>query len=338
MTQDNNLPEFEQGSVKKATQGISSADLWKCPIDRLTVAEGFNVRDKDDAYWQRVEAIKHSIIENGYMADKPIAGYVANDGEADIIIITDGHTRYDAVLKAREEGHEINEVPVVTKPRGTSMEDLTIALVTSNSGEKLKPLEVAKVCKRLIGYGMDENEIARRLGYTRAYVLQMLDLLAAPKAVRDMVSSGKVSATLASQTIKKHGKQAAKVLSDGVKTAEAKGKTKVTAKHVKPKKEAVRAAPAPAANPFQAIADGMPDVEYRSAVGPTFSAFVLTRSVEWMRKHSLTEDMNILMLVAHLIGEPVATVEAQIRETEPPAATSPVQPDLPLEQPTDEEL
>jgi ParB family chromosome partitioning protein len=316
MTQDKNLPEFEQGSVKKATQGISSADLWKCPVDRLTVAEGFNVRDKDDAYWQRVEAIKHSIIENGYMADKPIAGYVANDGEADIIIITDGHTRYDAVLKAREEGHEINEVPVVTKPRGTSMEDLTIALVTSNSGEKLKPLEVAKVCKRLIGYGMDENEIARRLGYTRAYVLQMLDLLAAPKAVRDMVSSGKVSATLASQTIKKHGKQAAKVLSDGVKTAEAKGKSKVTAKHVKPKKEAVRAAPAPAVS--------------------TDNGDILQRSVEWMRKHSLTEDMNILMLVAHLIGEPVATVEAQVRESVP-ATTSPVQPDLPPET-ADEEL
>jgi len=106
-------------------------------------------------------------------------------------------------------------------------------LVTSNSGAALKPLEVAKVCKRLVGYGMDVKDIATRLTLTAAYVNQLLDLLAAPKAVRDLVANGTIAATLAMDTIKKHGKEAAKLLTAGVKEAKGSGKTRVTAKHVK---------------------------------------------------------------------------------------------------------
>ena len=222
--------QFEPGSVKKATAGLTSADLWKAPIDTLRVYEGFNVRDKDKAYDERVRYIANSIKANGYMTDKPIAGYTAIEDGEHVIILTDGHTRYAAVKLAISEGCEITEVPVVTKPRGTSMEDLTVALVTSNSGERLKPFEVAKVCKRLIGYGMDENQIATRLGLTRAYVISLLDLLAAPKAVRDLVSEGRVSATEASKTIKAHGKNAAKVLTDA---AAAAPKARITAKDLR---------------------------------------------------------------------------------------------------------
>jgi ParB-like chromosome segregation protein Spo0J len=175
--------QFNPGSIKKAAQasGFRSADLWKCPVDKLRVVDGFNVRDKDAAYRERVEYICNSIIENGYMDDKPIAGFVSEEGGEHTVIVTDGHTRYDAVLLAISKGHPITELPVVTKPRGTSMEDLTVALVTSNTGEKLRPYEVAKVCKRLIGYGMSETDIAKRLGLTRAYVIDLLALLASPE-------------------------------------------------------------------------------------------------------------------------------------------------------------
>ena len=213
--------QFQPGSVKKAAQasGFRSSDLWKCPVNKLRVVEGFNVRDKDADYLKRVRYIANSIIENGYMDDKPIAGYVTEEGGQHFVIVTDGHTRYDAVQLVISEGHPIDEVPVVTKPRGTSMEDLTVALVTSNTGEKLRPFEVAKVCKRLIGYGMTEADIAKRIGLTRAYVIDLLALLAAPKAVRDMVSEGKVSATEAGKTIKQHGKKAVSVLTEALKSS-----------------------------------------------------------------------------------------------------------------------
>lgn len=227
--------DFAPGNVKKATVGISSSDLWKWPVDKINVLDGFNVREKNEAYRQRVRAIATSIMENGYMADKPLAGYIA---EGDILVLIDGHTRFDALKLAISEGAEIETVPVVTKPRGTSVEDLTISLYTSNTGERLTPYETAKLCKRLLGFGMDEGQIAKRLGVTRAYVVDMLNLLAAPKKLRDMVTEGTVSATEATKAVKTHGSKAAEVLETAVKQS---GKARITSKDIK---KSVNAVPA----------------------------------------------------------------------------------------------
>ena len=229
----NDLIQLIPGSVKKATVGVSSGDLWKMPRDRIRVIEGFNVREKDADYKASVRKYADSMKANGYDETKPMAGFVFEENGEHFIGLTDGHTRLDAVDLANSEGCEIVTIPVVTKARGTSMEDITIGLVTSNSGAALKPLEVAKVCKRLVGYGMDVKDIATRLTLTAAYVNQLLDLLSAPKAVRDLVATGTIAATLAMDTIKKHGKDAAKMLTAGVKEAKSTGKTRVTAKHVK---------------------------------------------------------------------------------------------------------
>lgn len=233
MTQET-LPQFEQGSQKKATAGISSGEAFNVPIDRINVDPDFNVRTKDDEYQTNVRWIADSIKANGFYRNKPLTGFAAKDATGrDIIVLTDGHTRLDAALLAIEEGWEGKELPMIMKPRGTSMEDLTIELITGNNGKPLRPLEMAMVVKRLMGYGMAIKDIAVRLGYGKTYLENLLDLVAAPKAVRDLVSSGQVSATLAVETIKGHGTKAAKVLEQGAAVAKASGKTKVTKKHVK---------------------------------------------------------------------------------------------------------
>ena len=157
MTKD--LIQLNPGSVKKATVGISSGDLWKMPRDRIRVIDGFNVREKDADYKANVRRYADSMKANGYDETKPMAGFVYEENGEHFIGLTDGHTRLDAVDLANSEGCEIVTIPVVTKARGTSMEDITIGLVTSNSGAALKPLEVAKVCKRLVGYGMEVKDI-----------------------------------------------------------------------------------------------------------------------------------------------------------------------------------
>lgn len=226
--------QFTPGSVKTAMKGVTSSDLWKVQRERLNIEEGFNVRIHDDDYKAHIRALADSIKTNGYMADKPLAGYVAlGDDEHDRIVITDGHSRLAAYDLAVSEGMEPFDLPVVTKPRGTSMEDLTIALVTSNSGRQLSPYEIGLVCKRLVSYGMEPKAIAQRLGFTLVYINGLLDLVAAPKALRDLVTEGKVSATLAVETLKKHGKEAAAVLTSSVKEAKASGKERVTKKHVR---------------------------------------------------------------------------------------------------------
>ena len=68
-------------------------------------------------------------------------------------------------------------VPNVS-PKGTSMEDLTVALVVGNNGEPLSLYEAAVVCKRLATFGWSSQEIARRLGYASAQYVDGLLALA----------------------------------------------------------------------------------------------------------------------------------------------------------------
>jgi hypothetical protein len=168
-----------------------------------------------------------------------MAGYVVNDDGKNVIYVTDGHSRHRAFGLAIESNAELSGdtmIPIIMHPAGTNAEDLTVSLLTSATGKPLEPLETANGIKRLLDYGWDEKRVAERLGFTVPYVKQLLELLSAPKAVREMVKKGEVSATLAVKTVRKSGKEAAKVLKDGLNEAKAKGKTKVTEKHVKPKK------------------------------------------------------------------------------------------------------
>ncbi|WP_454735450.1 ParB/RepB/Spo0J family partition protein [Cupriavidus necator] len=236
------IPEFKQdiiaGNVKAAMKdaGASSGDLWRVPRDQIKVLPNFNVRVRNDEHRAQVRMLADSMLANGYHQDKPIAGYVVVENGQNVIITTDGHTRLEAVDLANSEGAEISVLPVVTKPKGTSLEDITVALVTSNSGRHLQPIEVGEVCKRLIGYGLDEETIAKRLNLTAPYVGELLTLAGAPARIRKLVAEGKIASTLAMSTMKKNPEQAADLLEEAVQTAKAAGKDRATAKHL-PKRE-----------------------------------------------------------------------------------------------------
>jgi len=229
--------QLVNGNVKAAmaAAGAISADLWKVPRQHIVVMPGFNVRDpEDDTTKAHVRWIADSIKADGFFYDKPLVGFVAkNDEGREEICLTDGHCRLAAFDLAVEEGYEGTVLPVVIKPRGTNLEDLTVALVTGNTGKPLTPLEIAVVCKRLQSMGLDDATIAKRLNFKAVnYVGELLDLIGSPREVRDLVRSGKVSATEARKALKQHGTQTAAVLADAVQIAAKAGKTRATAKHI----------------------------------------------------------------------------------------------------------
>lgn len=230
------MEEFDQsltaGNVKAAMKeaGAGSSDLWKVAPDKLRVLEGFNIRVRNDAYTGRVRAIADSIKVNGYYPDKPLSGFVAREGDQNVIYVTGGHRRHEAVHMAISEGVELEAVPVIVSPKGTSMEDLTVALVVGNDGEPVSLYEAAVACKRLAGFGGSSQEIARRLGYASAqYVDGLLALAGAPLSIRRMVMEGIVTATTAIEAIRKHGDKAHDVLLAALVKA---GGGRVTAKHM----------------------------------------------------------------------------------------------------------
>lgn len=269
------LLQFTPGAVKKATEGCKSADLWKVPPSRLRRVPGFNVRTLDDKYRAKVREYADSMKANGYYFDKPMAGYVAKEDGEDVIFVTDGYTRMDAIDLAASEGVVIEVVPVVTKPNGTSMEDLTVALVTGNAGRPLSTYETAVVVKRLIGYGLDEKEIAFRLTFTVTHVQNMLTFMGAPYAVRKMVEEDKVSFTAALAAYREHGGNAAQVLKESLAKAQEQGKGRLTPKMVNP--------------------SGAPRV-------PKVSKPILVRSVTWLKEHKLDDDSRFLDFLAFLGG------------------------------------
>lgn len=230
---DNLVP----GGVKAAMKdsGASSADLWMVPIEDIKVKPEFNVRSETERYLAHVEATAQSIEANGFRRDKALSIIVAKEGDKNVIYLHDGHTRLRSTKIAISRGAQITHLPCITAPAGTSQEDLTIGLVIANAGEPLTPIEKAAVCKRLIGYGMAEAEIARRLSFTKQYVTDLLLLIGAPKDIRTMVETGQVSAANAVTAVKTHGDKASSQLAEKLATAKAEGKTKVTQASFKPK-------------------------------------------------------------------------------------------------------
>lgn len=237
------MQELSAGNVKEAMKGsqATSRDLWQVPVDEIEVIEGFNVRVSGAEHREHITTLVKSIMENGFYQSKPLAGYVALVGKKQIIYVTDGHCRLEAVKEAIKQGADIKALPVVVSPKGTSLEDLTVALVASNSGKPLSPYEIGLVCKRLVGFGWDEKTVGQKLGIQPSRVGDLLTLVAAPKDIRNLVIVGAVSATLAIDTIKRHGDGALEKLKAGVDKAQGSGKTRATRKHVdgKPTSRAV---------------------------------------------------------------------------------------------------
>ena len=231
--------ELVQGLTKggmKAAEA-SSRDVYYVPIDNLVVLDKFNVRTEDEDYKEHVEFVGKSILEHGFRPAKALAVFVHDLGGGKTeIVVTDGHTRLRGAKWANEQGAQIETLPCIAAAKGTSMEDLTVALVTDNSGKPLTVLEKSEVIKRLQGYGWEPPKIAAKLNITIGTVNNALTLAGAPAAVRKMVKTGAVSASSAVSAVRKHGSEAVETLETAVQAAADAGKSKATAKQISPGK------------------------------------------------------------------------------------------------------
>jgi hypothetical protein len=225
----------------------TTAKLYRVPVDKIKPIPGFNVRVESPEYVAHRDMIRASIAANGYDSTKPLAGYVAKEGDENVIYVTDGHTRLAAVQEYNAdpdtaEKDEIAALPVMVHPREVSLTDLTVALHTANSGRPLTPFELGVVVKRLLAdEGAKKGEIATRLGVTSRYLDDVLLLANAEPKVKQHVASGAVSSTMAIQLIRKDPDSAAEKIEAAVKETAGTGK-KATRKHTGPKMQKIKVA------------------------------------------------------------------------------------------------
>jgi len=223
----------------------TTAKLYKVPVEKIKPIPGFNVRVESPEYVAHRDMIRASIAANGYDPTKPLAGYVAKEGDENVIYVTDGHTRLAAVQDFNAdpdtaEKDEIAALPVMVHPKEVSLTDLTVALHTANSGRPLTPFELGVVVKRLLAEeDAKKADIAKRLGVTSRYLDDVLLLANAEAKVKQHVASGNVSSTMAIQLLRKDSDTAAEKIEAAVKKTAGTGK-KATAKHTGPKMQKVK--------------------------------------------------------------------------------------------------
>lgn len=92
---------------------------------------------------------------------------------------------------AKEAGLE--RVPVLIRQAGDN-ESMELALVENLQRENLSPLETAAAYQALMeGFGLTKDQLARRLGKSRAAVTNTLRLGQLPEPIREMLGQGQLS-------------------------------------------------------------------------------------------------------------------------------------------------
>lgn len=161
---------------------------------------GFNPRDYNDPEVQ--ESI--SFLAERYAADQFVEDITAivRDGR---ILVREGHTRRHGFRKAI---NELNAgiVRLSVRPFSGSRDEEDLIPITSNSGNRLRPMAAAVIYQRQIErHGKSPAEVAKAIGKTETHVRQTLKLLDMPKDMQDMVRKNQIAQDLALELVNDHG-------------------------------------------------------------------------------------------------------------------------------------
>jgi ParB family chromosome partitioning protein len=125
-----------------------------------------------------------SIAEHGML--QPLI--VTRDEDQDRYVLVAGERRW---LAARQAG--LTHVPAILR-EASDQQRLELALIENVQRADLAPLETADAYRQLVeDFGLSHEEIAARVGKSRAAVTNTLRLLKLPEAVRGALAEGKIS-------------------------------------------------------------------------------------------------------------------------------------------------
>ena len=213
-------------AIKDVASGRS--DLYRLDPQIIQIKEGWNSREANDPQnASHVAELAASIKEVG--VKKPLVCYMEND----IVYVTDGHCRLQAVMHLIEQGVEIKTVPVMVEDRFSNEADRIFSQIVHNAGKPLTSLEQAKVFKRLVDLGWAQKDIALKAGISGGRVSQLLELNTLPVILQKYIIEGKASANMVLQTYKKHKCNVDETileLNGAVRVAEESGRTRALPK------------------------------------------------------------------------------------------------------------
>lgn len=230
-------PEKQIGwrEFERSNKDVVKAENFKIVISKISSRKGFNARDltKPETV-EKIHRIKESYKAGRYV--KPIE--VALDHNEGVSIV-DGECRFTALNLANKEliaeGRTVIEFMQCVPFRGNDIDQL-VHMVLGNEGEKLTPLEVSDVVKRMVNQQWDLDKVATHLCYSRPWVEKLDFLSNVPEAVKRMIRQNQISVDVAIAKVKHLGGERAveflQGLIDAATPKEDGSKAKVTTKAV----------------------------------------------------------------------------------------------------------
>lgn len=172
----------DMASLEGARVAESASGSKKLPVEFI-IANRANPRRTFDP--EQLEELANSIREKGVM--QPLLVRPTND--PNIFEIIAGERRWRASQKAG-----LHEVPVIVRDVGDK-EALELAIIENVQRADLNPLEEAMGYGQLIEqFDYTQQDLAQVIGKSRSHVANTLRLLRLPEDVREMVSSGTLTA------------------------------------------------------------------------------------------------------------------------------------------------
>lgn len=175
---------MSETATEMETLKTKKTDLMLIDPRNIVIEDEFNVRSD----YGNIDELAKSIVEVGQL--EPIM--VAKQRGTDQYILTDGHRRMKAILKAIENGNSIQYVKAIVT--SGNMEDRIFAMVITGIGKKpLNNLEEGEAYKRLKAYGYEVKDIAAKVGKSLPHIYNMLKLADVPQQVKKHIIKGDIS-------------------------------------------------------------------------------------------------------------------------------------------------
>ena len=209
----------------KNKDGVGRGNLFKIRPHDIIVVPGFNIRLDDEDRSERIEC--YAALMAAGSRPPPI---LVRADQQDNIYLIDGHMRLAAANLCIERGIEIQTLDAV-QHTGNNI-DHVVAMLSSGEARTWKPIEVAEGYKRLISFGLSEQDIATKCGKSVNHVRDILLLGNSDSPVQNMVKSGDISASLAISTIKSGDNDVQSTLEKASAIAKSDGSKKVKPRHI----------------------------------------------------------------------------------------------------------
>jgi ParB family chromosome partitioning protein len=127
-----------------------------------------------------------------------LASSIREKGVIQPLVVTRSGSGYELIAGERRlraaARAGLSRVPVIVKAEIAPAELVELALVENVQREDLTPLELARAYQRLVDqYRYTQDELAKKIGKSRASVANTLRLLALPEPVRDALEQGLIT-------------------------------------------------------------------------------------------------------------------------------------------------